>query len=181
MSTLKVAAIKNESSSSNNIVLNADGTVSMSATTISAASVTATGTVSGATVTSTGTVSGATVTSSGDVNDTVGDVRTPRYSAFTSGSATNETITNEGVYNINSAAPTTTLTLGAPAAGTVMCIYNNKGSSVTLAAGSTITAMRKGADNDNTHNATLTLGAYSLTTITIVLSVRAIVTGTDVT
>lgn len=170
MSTLKVAAIKNESSSSNNIILNADGTLSMSATTISAASVTATGTVSGATVTSTG-----------DVNDSVSDVRTPRYTAFTSSSATNETIANEGVYNINSAATTTTITLGAPAAGAVMCIYNNKSTGVTLAAGSTITAMRKGADNNNTHNATLTLGAYSLTTITIVLSVRAIVTGTDVT
>jgi hypothetical protein len=116
----------------------------------------------------------------GTITDDVSDVRTPRYSAFTSGSATNETITNEGVYNINTAAPTTTLTLGAPAVGTVMCIYNNKTTSVTLDAGSTITAMRKGADNDTTHNATLTLGANSITTITIVLSVRAIVTGTDV-
>lgn len=116
----------------------------------------------------------------GSIADDVSDVRTPRYSAFTSGSAANETITNEGVYNINSAAATTTLTLGAPAAGTVMCIYNNKSTSVTLNAGSTITAMRKGADNNATHNATLTLGANSITTITIVLISRAIVTGTDV-
>lgn len=121
------------------------------------------------------------MTANVDIEDTVGNVRTPRYSAFTSSSAANETITNEGVYNINSAAPTTTLTLGAPAAGTVICIYNNKNNTVTLSAGSTITAMRKGADNNTTHNATLTLGAYSLTTITIVLTTRAIVTGTDVT
>ena len=122
-----------------------------------------------------------TMTANVDIEDTVGNVRTPRYSTITSSASTNETISNEGVYIIFAAAPTTTITLGAPAAGTIMCIYNNKSTSVTLAAGSTVTQMRKGADNNTTHNATLTLGAYSLTTITLVLSNRAIVTGTDVT
>lgn len=150
MSTLKVTALKNPSSSANNIVLNTDGTVGV-------------------------------ITSSGTVNDSVSNVRTPRHSLFTSGSAANETIANEGVYNINSAATTTTITLGAPAQGAIMCIYNNKSTSVTLAAGSTITQMRNGNDNSSTHSATFTLGPYSLTTITISLSTRAIVTGTDVT
>jgi len=121
------------------------------------------------------------LTVGGDVSDSVSNVRTPRYSQFTSGSAANETIANEGVYNINSAATTTTITLGAPAEGAVMCIYNNKSTSVTLAVGSTVTQMRKGADNNTAHNATLTLGPYSFTTITITVSTRAIVTGTDVT
>lgn len=164
MSTLKVAAIKNESSSANNIVLNANGTVSMSATTISAASVTATG-----------TVSGATVTSSGDVNDSVSDVRTPRFTEITSDS----TISNEGVYRTSSTG-VSTITLGAPAVGTVMAIYNNSASSITLEDGTTITSMRLGADNNSTHNNTLTLGSRSMTTITFIASNACVVTGTDV-
>ena len=125
-------------------------------------------------VTSSGTVSGTTVTSSGDVNDSVSDVRTPRYSSIN----TATTIANEGVYYCSNAP---TLTLGAPAAGTVMTIYNDNGSSMTLNRGSTLTAMRKGADNDTTNNTSLTLGAYSTTTITIFLANFALGTGTDVT
>lgn len=152
MSTLATTNLKNPSSGTNNIELETNGDV------------TATG----------------SMTATGSIADSVSDVRTPRYSTFSTGSAANETITNEGVYNITSGAATTTLTLGSPAAGTILCIYNNKSSSVTLDAGSTVTAMRIGADNNTTHNATLTLGAYSLTTVTFVLISRAIVTGTDV-
>ena len=162
MSTLKVAAIKNESSSANNIVLNADGTVSMSATTISAASVTATG-----------TVSGATVTSSGDVNDSVSDVRTPRRTAI----STATTIADEGVYYCTS---NPTLTLGAPAAGAVMTIYNNSASSMTLNRGSTVTNMRIAADNTTTNKTSVTLGAYSTTVVTMFNSTFAVVSGSDV-
>ena len=158
MSTLKVTALKNPSSSANNIVLNTNGTVGS--------------------ITSSGTVSGATVTSSGNVNDSVSDVRTPRYTSHSGG---NLTVSDEGVYWITNGATLTTLTIGAPAAGTIISVYNNKGSSITLARGSTLTTMRKGADNNTTNNATLTLGAFSTTTITLFQSVLAVVTGTDVT
>ena len=121
------------------------------------------------------------MTANVDIEDTVGNVRTPRYSTITSSASTNETIANEGVYQLSFDTPATTITIGAPAAGTIMCIYNNKTSSISLARGSTVTQMRKGADNNTTNNTTLTLAAYSLTTITMVSSTRAIVTGTDVT
>lgn len=158
MSTLKVTALKNPSSSANNIVLNTNGTVGS--------------------ITSSGTVSGATVTSSGNVNDSVSDVRTPRFTVHTGGDLT---VSDEGVLRIGSSATLTTLTLGSVVGGTIICVYNNKSSSITLACGTTVTSMRIGADNNSTHNATLTLGAKSLTTITLVASNVAVVTGTDVT
>ncbi len=133
MSTLKVTAIKNASSSANNLVFNSDGTL----------------------------------------DDPVGNVRTPRRTAIT----TATDIANEGVYYCTNAP---TLTLGAPADGSVMTIYNNNASSMTLNRGSTVTTMRKGADNDTTNNTSLTLGAYSTTTITMFQAVLALVTGTDV-
>ena len=124
-------------------------------------------------VTSTGTVSGATVTSTGDVNDSVSNVRTPRRTAI----STNTTIADEGVYYCTS---NPTLTLGAPSAGAVITIYNNSASSMTLNRGSTVTSMRIGADNNTTNNTSLTLGAYSTTTITMFQDVLAVVTGSDV-
>lgn len=120
------------------------------------------------------------VSITGTIEDDVGDVRTPRHSTIDSSASTNETIANEGVYQLSFDTPATTITIGAPAAGTIMCIYNNKSSSISLARGSTVSQMRKGADNNNTNNTTLTLAAYSLTTITMVTATRAIVTGTDV-
>ena len=77
MSTLKVTAIKNASSSANNLVFNSDGTL----------------------------------------DDPVGNVRTPRRTAITTATS----IANEGVYYCTNAP---TLTLGAPADGSVMTIYN---------------------------------------------------------
>jgi len=133
MSTLKVTAIKNASSSANNLVFNSDGTL----------------------------------------DDPVGNVRTPRRTAITTATS----IANEGVYYCTNAP---TLTLGAPADGSVMTIYNNNASSMTLNRGSTVSTMRKGADNDTTNNTSLTLGAYSTTTITMFQAVFALVTGTDV-
>ena len=130
-------------------------------------------TISTDNVTATGTVSGATVTSTGDVNDSVSNVRTPRRTAI----STNTTIADEGVYYCTS---NPTLTLGAPSAGAVITIYNNSASSMTLNRGSTVTSMRIGADNNTTNNTSLTLGAYSTTTITMFQDVLAVVTGSDV-
>ena len=118
------------------------------------------------------------VTATGDVtaanvSDSVSNVRTPRRTAI----STATTIADEGVYYCTS---NPTLTLGAPAVGTIMTIYNNSASNMTLDRGSTVTSMRKGADNNNTNNTSLTLGAYSTTTITMFQSVFALVTGTDV-
>lgn len=152
MSTLATTNLKNPSSGTNNIELETNGDV-----------------------TATGTVSAATVTSSGDVNDSISDVRTPRFTEITSDS----TISNEGVYKIASSG-VSTITLGAPAVGTVMAVYNDSASSVTLEDGTTVTSMRLGADNNNTHNNTLTLGARSMTTITFIASNACVVTGTDV-
>ena len=113
------------------------------------------------------------VTATGSISDSVSNIRTPRRTAI----STATTIADEGVYYCTS---NPTLTLGAPAAGTVMTIYNNSASTMTLNRGSTVTAMRKGADNDTTNNTSLTLGAYSTTTITMFQSIFALVTGTDV-
>jgi hypothetical protein len=110
----------------------------------------------------------------GTITDDVSDVRRPRRTAI----STDTTIADEGVYYCTNAP---TLTLGAPSAGVVMTIYNNNVSSMTLNRGSTINSMRKGADNNSTNNATLTLGARSTTTITMFQNGLAIVTGTDVT
>lgn len=152
MSTLATTNLKNPSSGTNNIELETNGDV-----------------------TATGTVSAATVTSSGDVNDSVSDVRTPRFTEITS----DTTISNEGVYK-TAASGVSTITLGAAAVGTIMAVYNNSASSVTLEDGATVTSMRLGADNNSTHNNTLTLGARSMTTITFIASNACVVTGTDV-
>lgn len=118
-------------------------------------------------------ISTANVTSSDTVTDSVSDVRTPRHTSLSA----NTTISDEGVYVLE--AGVSTLTLGAPAVGTVMAVYNNT-SAVTLEDGATITSMRLGADNNSTHNASLTLGQNSMTTITFIASDTCVVTGTDV-
>ena len=152
MSTLATTNLKNPSSGTNNIELETNGDV-----------------------TATGTVSAATVTSSGDVNDSVSDVRAPRFTEITS----DTTISNEGVYKTASTG-VSTITLGASPSGTIMAVYNDSASSVTLEDGATVTSMRLGADNNNTHNNTLTLGSRSMTTITWIATNACVVTGTDV-
>lgn len=117
----------------------------------------------------------ANVTATDTVSDSVSDVRTPRFTEITS----DTTISNEGVYRTASSG-VSTITLGAPAVGTVMAVYNNSASSITLEDGTTITSMRLGADNNSTHNNTLTLGSRSMTTITFIASNACVVTGTDV-
>lgn len=110
----------------------------------------------------------------GAVEDAIGDVRTPRWTQIT----TATTIADEGVYYCQNAP---TLTLGAPAAGAVMTIYNDNASSMTLNRGSTLNNMRIAADNDITNNTSLTLGARSTTTVTMFTPYLGVVTGTDVT
>lgn len=125
------------------------------------------------------------VTATGDVtaanvSDSVSNVRTPRYTNHTGGDLT---VSDEGVLLVAYATTLSTLTIGTPVPGTIISVYNNKnGASITLACGSQVTSMRIGADNNNTHNATLTLGQNSITTITIIgaSGQTAIVTGTDV-
>ncbi len=115
------------------------------------------------------------VTATGSIADSVSDVRAPRFTEITSDS----TISNEGVYRTSSTG-VSTITLGASPSGTIMAVYNNSDSSVTLEDGTTVTSMRLGADNNDTHNNTLTLGARSMTTITWIASNACVVTGTDV-
>lgn len=110
----------------------------------------------------------------GSISDDVSDVRTPRYSSI----STATTIADEGVYYC---ASNPTLTLGAPAAGAVLTIYNNSASSMTLNRGSTVTNMRIGGDNNTTNKTSVTLGGYSTAVVTLFSSTFAVVTGTDVT
>lgn len=114
------------------------------------------------------------MTVTGTITDDVSDVRTPRRT----GISTDTTIADEGVYYCTNAP---TLTLGAPAAGAVMTIYNNNASSMTLDRGSSVANMRIAADNAASNNTSLTLGARSTTTITMFQANLAVVTGTDVT
>jgi len=146
MSTLVTTNIKNPSSGTNNIELATNGDV------------TATGDVTAS-----------------NVSDSVGNVRTPRWTAI----STATTISNEGVYYCTGAP---TVTLGSPAVGTVMTIYNNNNSAMTLNRGSgTIAFMRIGGDNNTTNKTSVTLGGNSTTTVTIFNTNFAVVTGTDVT
>ena len=117
----------------------------------------------------------------GTVSDTNGDVRTPR--AFNISAAT--TITEEGVYYCTN-APTLTLGSGIKI-GTIMTVYNNSTSAITLNRGTvsndatTLDSMRIAADNDNSNKASVTLGARSTTTITCFISENfVVVSGTDV-
>ena len=114
------------------------------------------------------------VTATGSISDSVSNVRTPR----TTNISTATTIADEGVYYVSNSP---TVTLGAPATGTIMTLYNSSGSSMTLARGSTVVWFRKGADNDTVSHTSVTLGAYSTTTVTFFSSTFAVVTGTDVT
>jgi len=116
------------------------------------------------------------ITVSGTITDDVSDVRTPRRLAI---STTGQIISNEGVYYFNAPAGSNII-LGAPVSGTVMTLYNNTGNTISLEDGDTITHLRKAADANTTHNNTLTLGPYSLTTITMFSGIHAIVSGTDV-
>ena len=119
-------------------------------------------------------VSNGDITVGGTITDDVSAVRTPRRTAI----STPTTIANEGVYYCTS---NPTLTLGAPAVGTIMTIYNNSASNMTLNRGSTVGTMRIAADNNTTNKTAVTLGAYSTTTITLFTSTFAVVSGTDVT
>ena len=158
MSTLATTNLKNPSSGTNNIELETNGNV-----------------------TATGTVSATTVTSSGSISDSVSDVRTPRYTQLTGSSDHN--LTNEGVYFIDSASTFSQIIIGTGAsltAGTIMTIYNNRATSVTISKGS-ILLMRVAADGDYTDYSTRTLGRNSVTTITMVGDNNLIIlTGTDV-
>jgi hypothetical protein len=111
------------------------------------------------------------ITSNGTIQDDIGDVRLP----YRTGQVT--TLTEPGVYyRSNNDA----LTFGAVTAGTVMTIYNNTINNTTLNRGSSVYAMRKGADNNSTNNTAITLGPRSTTTVTAFQNNFVIVTGTDV-
>ena len=121
------------------------------------------------------------VTATGSINDSVGDVRTPRLTSLTG--STNPNLTNEGVYMVGAASTFSQIIIGTGAtltAGTIMTIYNNRTTSVTISRGS-IPTMRNAADGDTTNYATLTLGRNSVTTVTMFSSTLIILTGTDVT
>ena len=130
-------------------------------------------TVTAVNVTASGDVTAVDVTASGDISDSVSNLRTPRRTAISA----DTTVSNEGVYNTTNAP---TITLGAPSDGAIMTFYNNNASSMTLQRGSTVTNMRIAADNTTTNKTSVTLGAYSTTTVTMFTSTFAIVTGTDV-
>ena len=145
------------------------------ATTISGSSgintqgVTSSGTVSGATVTSSGTVSGATVASSGDVDDTVGNVRTPKFTTVSSSTE----ITASGVYHVTASA---TITFGTAAgeleAGDIVVIYNDHSAGITIEDGDFTTFVKDGESTDNT---SVTLAADSLATITVLSTTKAVI------
>lgn len=107
------------------------------------------------------------------VSDSVGDVRTPRRVSHN----TDATISDEGVYVLGTGV--STITLGAPAPGTVMALYNNTAGNVTLEDGDTITSMRL-SDGTGSHNNTLTIATRTLATVTVIASNACVVTGSDV-
>ena len=113
------------------------------------------------------------MTANVDIKDTEGNVRTPRYSS----KSANTTLENEGVYIFQSGA--STITLGSPPAGSVMAVYNNTGSGLTLEDGATVTSMRL-SDGVGSHNNSLTIANKTLATITMIASNACVVTGTDV-
>ena len=162
--------LPDQNGNSARIHVNTDSTTSAALTIGLAENVTA-GATAALTTAASFTLTGVTVT--GAVTDSVSDVRTPRRTAI----STATTIADEGVYYCTS---NPTLTLGAPAAGAVMTIYNNSASSMTLNRGSTVTNMRIAADNTTTNKTSVTLGAYSTTVVTMFNSTFAVVSGSDV-
>ena len=122
-----------------------------------------------------------TMTANVDIEDTVSNVRTPRHTELIG--ASNHNLTNEGVYVVSASSTFSQIIIGTGAtltAGTIMTIYNNKSTSVTISRGS-IPNMRKAADGDYTNYATLTLGRNSVTTVTMFYNSLIILTGTDIT
>ena len=120
------------------------------------------------------------VTATGSISDSFGDLRTPRWTNLIG--ASNYNLTNEGVYVVDVNSTFSQIIIGTGAtltAGTIMTIYNNRSTSVTISRGS-ISTMRKAADGDTTNYATLTLGRNSVTTVTMFTNNLAILTGTDV-
>jgi len=146
MSTLATTNLKNPSSGTNNIELETNGNV-----------------------TATGTVSAATVTSSGDVNDSIGDVRSPKFTTL----STSTEITASGVYRVTAAA---TITFGTAAgeleAGDIVVIYNDHSAGITIEDGDFTTFVKDGEASDNT---SLTLAADSLATITVLSATKAVI------
>jgi len=117
----------------------------------------------------------------GDIHDTTGDVRTPLH--ITLSGADDHNLTNEGVYVIDGSSTFSQIIIGDGAtltAGTIMTIYNNRSTSVTISKGS-ISGMRNAADGDYTDYSTLTLGRNSVTTVTMFFSGLIVLTGTDIT
>ena len=115
------------------------------------------------------------------IEDTVGNVRTPRYTEGLTG-ASNHNLTNEGVYVVDGSSTFSQIIIGTGTsltAGTIMTIYNNRSSSVTISRGS-IPYMRNAADGDYTNYNTLTLGRNSVTTVTMFYNNLIILTGTDI-
>ena len=117
----------------------------------------------------------------GTITDDVSDVRTPRQSNLTG--ASDHNLTNEGVYMVDAASTFSQIIIGTGAtltAGTIMTIYNNRSTSVTISRGS-IPNMRNAADGDYTNYATLTLGRNSVTTVTMFNNALIVLTGTSIT
>lgn len=105
------------------------------------------------------------------------NLRLPTSTVYTSADS-NPTIVDQGSYYLDPTATITAITIGAPLAGTIMTIYNESGSSVTLNTGSSITSLRLSADNNDTDNDTMTLEDNTLTTIFVITSTMAVVSGT---
>ena len=120
------------------------------------------------------------VIATGDIEDSVSNVRTPRFAELTG--ASNHNLTNEGVYVIDGSSTFSQIIIGDGAtltAGTIMTIYNNRSSSLTISRGS-IPYMRNAADGDYTNRDTRTLGRNSVTTVTMFSNSLIILTGTDI-
>ena len=145
----------------------------MSSTTVGTRDLTLDSDFSANTIASTTSVTANTIASTTSVTDSVGDVRTPRRVQH----ATDATISDEGVYLLQTGV--STITLGAPAEGTVMALYNNTAGNVTLEDGDTITSMRL-SDGTGSHNNTLTIATRTLATVTVIASNACVVTGSDV-
>lgn len=109
------------------------------------------------------------MTANVDIEDTVGNVRTPKFTTVSSSTE----ITASGVYHVTASA---TITFGTAAgeleAGDIVVIYNDHSAGITIEDGDFTTFVKDGESTDNT---SVTLAADSLATITVLSTTKAVI------
>lgn len=155
MSTLKVTALKNPSSSANNIVLNTDG--SMTTEHLS--------------------ITNTAITASVPINDDIGNVRQAPVTVVTSTPFTIPSGSSGQIFRLQTGSNILNFNSANFNEGDIVTVVNIKGSTKTLSFDDGFFAVRIAADSTNYKNNTLTLAAHGVTTLIAISDTRLMVNG----